>query len=166
VVPVGHSLKLDHATGSVQMAELQIICDVTVNLVTVEDAALELTVVGQTGVLGIPVMRPVELVIKSVSETAHNQHLNMTGKIAWEKHSRNSCANCHPALLMEVGQIGVNGLLAATLAEVFKNAFEIAQIQSPGLAENLAKEISGKIMNARIFVETYLAVCSKFHESV
>lgn len=68
--------------------------------------------------------------------------------------------------LMEVGQIGVNGLLAATLAEVFKNAFEIAQIQSPGLAENLAKEISGKIMNARIFVETYLAVCSKFHESV
>lgn len=67
---------------------------------------------------------------------------------------------------MEVGQIGVNGLLAANLAEVFKNAFEIAQIQSPSLTENLAKEISGKIMNARIFVETYLAVCSKFHESV
>lgn len=59
----------------------------------------QLTVVGQTGVLGIPVMRPVELVIKSVSETAHNQHLNMAGKIAWEKHSRNSCANCHPALV-------------------------------------------------------------------
>ena len=68
--------------------------------------------------------------------------------------------------LMEVGQIGVNGLLAASYAEVFKNAFEIARAQSPVLAGNLAKEKSGKILNARIFVKTYLAGCNKFHEAV
>ena len=55
----------------------------------------QLTVVGQIGVLGIPVMRPVELVFKSVSETAHNQHLKMAGKIAREKSSKSSCANYH-----------------------------------------------------------------------
>ena len=57
----------------------------------------QLTVVGQIGVLGIPVMRPVELVFKSVSETAHNQLLKMAGNIARERGSKNSCANYHPA---------------------------------------------------------------------
>lgn len=56
----------------------------------------QLTVVGQTGVLGIPVMRPVGLVFKSVSETARNQHLKMAGKIAREKRNKTSCANYHP----------------------------------------------------------------------
>jgi len=45
-------------------------------------------VVGQIGVLGIPVMRPVELVFKSVSETVLNQHLERVGKIAKVKSSR------------------------------------------------------------------------------
>ena len=56
----------------------------------------QLTVVGQTGVFGIPVMRPVGLVFKSVSETARNQHLKMAGKIAREKRNKTSCANYHP----------------------------------------------------------------------
>ena len=59
----------------------------------------QLTVVGQIGVLGIPVMRPAEQVFKNVSETAHNQHLKMAGKTAREKPSKNSCANYHPALV-------------------------------------------------------------------
>lgn len=135
------------------MAELQIIFGVTVKLVTVEDAALELTVVGQIGVLGIPVMRPVELVFKSVSETAHNQLLKMAGNIARERGSKNSCANYHPAPLMEAGQIGVNGRPVASHVEVFKNVCEIARARSPVLAGNLAKEKNGKPMNARIFVK-------------
>ena len=57
----------------------------------------QLTVVGQIGVLGIPVMRLVELVFKSVYETARNQHLKMAGIIARERGSKNSCANYHPA---------------------------------------------------------------------
>lgn len=38
---MGHSRRLGLVTGSVPMAELQIIFGVTVKLVTVEDAALE-----------------------------------------------------------------------------------------------------------------------------
>ena len=56
----------------------------------------QLTVVGQIGVLGIPVMRLVGLVFKSVSETARNQHLRVAAKIARERGSKNSCANYHP----------------------------------------------------------------------
>lgn len=41
VDPVGHSRRLGNVTGSVPMAELQIIFGVTVKLATVEDAALE-----------------------------------------------------------------------------------------------------------------------------
>jgi len=52
-------------------------------------------VVGQIGVLGIPVMKPVELVFKSVSETVHNQRLKMAGKIARDKNGKNGCANNH-----------------------------------------------------------------------
>lgn len=77
----------------------------------------QLTVVGQTGVLGIPVMRPVELVIKSDSETAHNQHLKMAGKIAWEKHSRNSCANCHPALVSK--KLGRNICKSRSMTDIY-----------------------------------------------
>ena len=51
--------------------------------------------VGQIGVLGIPVMRLVELLFKSGSETARNQHLKMAGNIARERGSKNSCANYH-----------------------------------------------------------------------
>ena len=68
--------------------------------------------------------------------------------------------------LMEVGQNGMNGRPVASRAEVFKNVFEIARVQSPVLAGNLAKEKSGKLMNAKINVQTYLAVCNKFHEAV
>lgn len=57
----------------------------------------QLTVVGQIGVLGIPVMRPVELVSKSVFETAHSQHLKMAGNFARERGSKDSCVNYHPA---------------------------------------------------------------------
>ena len=68
--------------------------------------------------------------------------------------------------LMEVGQIGVSGRPVASCVEVFKNVFEIARAQSPVLAGNLAKEKSRKLMNARINVQNYLAVCNKFHEAV
>lgn len=67
--------------------------------------------------------------------------------------------------LMEVGQIGANGRPVASRAEVFKNVFEIARIQSPVLAGNLVKEKSGKLLNARIFVQTYLAVCNEISRS-
>ena len=48
----------------------------------------QLTVVGQTGVLGIPVMRPVELVIKSVSETAH---VIILYRIVMKEHTLSYC---------------------------------------------------------------------------
>ena len=48
----------------------------------------QLMVVGRIGVFGVPVIKPVEPVFKSVSETAHNQHLKMAGKIAREMRSR------------------------------------------------------------------------------
>ena len=56
--------------------------------------------------------------------------------------------------LMEAGQIGVNGRPVARLVEVFKNVCEIARARSLVLAGNLAKEKSGRPMNARIFAKT------------
>ena len=55
---------------------------------------------------------------------------------------------------MEAGQIGVIGRPVARRVEVFKNVCEIARARSPVLAGNLAKEKSGKPMNARIFAKT------------
>ncbi|KAL9987483.1 hypothetical protein ACROYT_G001796 [Oculina patagonica] len=122
---------------------------------------VQLTEVGQIGVDGIHVVNLVELVFKNVPENARNQRPKMAGKLAKEKRGKTSCAICQPALLTEVGRIGVNGVPVVSPVEVSKNVLGTARVQRPVLAGSLAKEKRGKLMSARNFAETYSAVCKE-----
>lgn len=63
--------------------------------------------------------------------------------------------------LTEGGRIGVNGVPVVSPVEVSKNVLGTARVQRPVLAGSLAKEKRGKLMSARIFAETYSAVCKE-----
>lgn len=66
---------------------------------------------------------------------------------------------------MEAGQIGVNGLPVVSPVVVSKNVQETVPVQSPVLAGSLAKEKRGKLMSARILVQTYSDVCNEIERS-
>lgn len=153
-----------HVIMHVPTVELQFLVSATVNPAIVESAALELMEVGPTGATGQLVRKPVKLESNRERGSAPNQCRKMAGNhVKGYREQKRSAVTSNRVQLMEVGQIGVSGLLVAkNVAQAFKSVLVTAANQSLILMENLARERLKKFESATTTVKkTYSVVCCK-----
>lgn len=109
---------------------------------------MQLTVVGQFGVNGIPVVNLAEQVYKNGLGTVRSQRPCITESLVRGNRGKTARAMCMRVLLTVVGQFGVHGHFAASLVElVLRSAPETARSQFQVMAGKNAKEKHRKSIN-------------------
>ncbi|KAJ7389343.1 hypothetical protein OS493_032200 [Desmophyllum pertusum] len=135
VGPVGAVVQVEDNHVFDRWRMIRIAVDVIWNFKPVRVLVL-CTVVGHVGVDGIPVVKPVELVLKNVLEAARIHGHVMAGIPAEEQRWTNKRVTSNYALLTEAGLVGVYGQVAA-------DAVILGHKVDHGAARNRRLEMAG-----------------------